>query len=123
MNGLVVDEAVNGLQALERFDELHPPPTPAIVVLDNRMPNKLVETSVSLRRGWHDVTLRYRARTGHFHVYLFWTPPGASREIVPTEFLRPHGTGGPPQEPFPKRGASALEGRVHELSENGERPG
>jgi 4-amino-4-deoxy-L-arabinose transferase-like glycosyltransferase len=92
-------------------------------VLANRMPNKLVETSVSLRRGWHDVTLRYRARTGHFHVYLFWTPPGASREIVPTEFLRPHGTGGPPQEPFPKRGASALEGRVQELSENGELPG
>ncbi|MCW2856895.1 MAG: two component, sigma54 specific, transcriptional regulator, Fis family [Marmoricola sp.] len=38
MNGLVVDEAADGTQALARFDELNPPPDPAAVVLDNRMP-------------------------------------------------------------------------------------
>ena len=34
----VVTEAEDGPQALERFYELNPPPVPAIVLLDNRMP-------------------------------------------------------------------------------------
>ena len=34
----VVDEAEDGPQALERFYELNPPPIPAVVLLDNRMP-------------------------------------------------------------------------------------
>jgi len=34
----VVDEAEDGPQALERFNELNPPPIPSVVLLDNRMP-------------------------------------------------------------------------------------
>ena len=34
----VIDEAEDGPQALERFHALNPPPVPAIVLLDNRMP-------------------------------------------------------------------------------------
>ena len=34
----VVDEAEDGPQALERFTDLNPPPIPAVVLLDNRMP-------------------------------------------------------------------------------------
>lgn len=34
----VVDEAEDGPQALERFQELNPPPIPSVVLLDNRMP-------------------------------------------------------------------------------------
>ena len=34
----VVDEAEDGPQALERFSDLNPPPVPAVVLLDNRMP-------------------------------------------------------------------------------------
>jgi CheY-like chemotaxis protein len=34
----VVDEAADGTQALERFQELNPPPIPTVVLLDNRMP-------------------------------------------------------------------------------------
>ena len=34
----VVDEAADGPQALERFTDLNPPPIPAVVLLDNRMP-------------------------------------------------------------------------------------
>jgi two-component system, chemotaxis family, chemotaxis protein CheY len=34
----VVDEAEDGSQALERFQELNPPPVPSVVLLDNRMP-------------------------------------------------------------------------------------
>jgi len=38
MDGLKVNFAADGLQALERYAELNPPPQPAVVVLDNRMP-------------------------------------------------------------------------------------
>ena len=39
LNGLeVVDEAADGTEALLRFTALDPPPTPSVVVLDNRMP-------------------------------------------------------------------------------------
>ncbi len=34
----VINEAADGSQALERFDELNPPPIPSVVLLDNRMP-------------------------------------------------------------------------------------
>ena len=34
----VVDEAEDGPQALERFNDLNPPPIPSVVLLDNRMP-------------------------------------------------------------------------------------
>jgi two-component system chemotaxis response regulator CheY len=38
MDGMQVNEAADGTQALERFVELNPPPQPSVVVLDNRMP-------------------------------------------------------------------------------------
>jgi len=38
MDGIQVNEAVDGPQALGQFAELNPPPQPAVVVLDNRMP-------------------------------------------------------------------------------------
>lgn len=38
MDGLAVDEAADGAQALERYAEMNPPPQPTVVVLDNRMP-------------------------------------------------------------------------------------
>ncbi len=34
----VVGEAVNGAEAVARYAELDPPPDPAVVLLDNRMP-------------------------------------------------------------------------------------
>jgi two-component system, chemotaxis family, chemotaxis protein CheY len=34
----VAEEAGDGPQALERYGELNPPPVPAVVLLDNRMP-------------------------------------------------------------------------------------
>lgn len=34
----VVDEAIDGLDALERYYELDPPPIPSAVLLDHRMP-------------------------------------------------------------------------------------
>ena len=38
IDGLTVVEAADGAEALERYFSLNPPPVPAVVVLDNRMP-------------------------------------------------------------------------------------
>lgn len=38
MDGLQVNEAADGTQALAQYAELNPPPQPSVVVLDNRMP-------------------------------------------------------------------------------------
>jgi CheY-like chemotaxis protein len=35
---LVVEEAVDGPEALEIFERLNPPPVPTVIVLDSRMP-------------------------------------------------------------------------------------
>ena len=92
-------------------------------IVDNRTPNELVERSMRLRRGWHDVRLRYRAVTGGFHVYLYWTPPGGERGIVRTEYLRPRGTGGwPGVVPSGQTVPDALDERLRKLSEEGELP-
>jgi CheY-like chemotaxis protein len=34
----VVEEAIDGIEALTAIDRLDPPPTPSVLVLDNRMP-------------------------------------------------------------------------------------
>ncbi|WP_460809782.1 response regulator transcription factor [Nocardioides salsibiostraticola] len=38
LDGLEVVEAANGTEALEQYFALAPPPVPAVVILDNRMP-------------------------------------------------------------------------------------
>ncbi|TKJ28965.1 MAG: hypothetical protein CEE40_10205 [Chloroflexi bacterium B3_Chlor] len=42
-----------------------------------------------LESGLHDVGVRYAARTAYLEVYLYWTPPGGGREMVPPEVLFP----------------------------------
>ncbi len=34
----IVGEAADGAQAVAQYEELHPPPVPSVVLLDNRMP-------------------------------------------------------------------------------------
>ena len=57
----VVEEAVDGLDALRVVDELNPPPVPTVVVLDNMMP-----TMTGLQ-----VAELIRQRTPHQHIVLF----------------------------------------------------
>ena len=44
---------------------------------------------VELESGLHDIGVRYAARTAYLEVYLYWTPPGGGREMVPPEVLFP----------------------------------
>ena len=57
----VVEEAVDGLDALRVVEELNPPPVPTVVVLDNMMPTMT---------GLHVAAL-IRQRTPHQHIVLF----------------------------------------------------
>jgi hypothetical protein len=45
---------------------------------------------VVLEAGWHDLRLRYAYGGGEFSgVQVFWTPPGAGKQSIPTELMRP----------------------------------
>jgi two-component system, chemotaxis family, chemotaxis protein CheY len=57
----VVEEAIDGLDALRALDELNPPPIPTVVVLDNLMP---AMTGL-------EVAKRILERTPHQHIVLF----------------------------------------------------
>ena len=70
------------------------------------------EGQVLLARGWHALEVLYQARGDYSQVYLYWTPPGGARELVPQEALRPSSPGpgetAPPPEPPVAKGAAAL---------------
>jgi 4-amino-4-deoxy-L-arabinose transferase-like glycosyltransferase len=47
------------------------------------------QATLGLMAGYHHLRVRYAARTDHMYLNLYWTPPGASREIIPPEVLFP----------------------------------
>jgi 4-amino-4-deoxy-L-arabinose transferase-like glycosyltransferase len=47
------------------------------------------QKGILLSEGYHDVRVRYAARTDHMFINLYWTPPGETREIIPPEVLFP----------------------------------
>ncbi len=47
------------------------------------------QATLDLKVGYHDLRVRYAARTDHMYLNLYWTPPGGSREIIPSEVLFP----------------------------------
>ncbi len=73
---------------LESIDDSH-------LYIDGRLvveatePNVYREGSVELTAGFHDIRLRYTDRSSHSHINLYWTPPGQSHQIVPSQNLYP----------------------------------
>jgi hypothetical protein len=63
-------------------------------VVENRLVNASVEGHIQLEKGWHPIEVRYQAQRDYSQVFLYWTPPGGTRELVPQEALRPPGPGG-----------------------------
>lgn len=68
-------------------------------IVVNREPNRYEEGSAELEQGWHAIEVCYRAIHEYSQVYLYWTPPGRTRELIPTVVLRPPGPGGRVREP------------------------
>jgi hypothetical protein len=58
-------------------------------IIDNQQKNSMAQAKLDLTAGYHDVKLHYRDEDGYSHMYLYWTPPGGKREIIPTENLYP----------------------------------
>lgn len=60
------------------------------VVVDNPEGRTTVENRASFKKGWHDITVFFSDKTGSTHIYLYWTPPGASeRELIPPRYFSP----------------------------------
>ncbi|MCW1970518.1 MAG: PA14 domain-containing protein [Anaerolineae bacterium] len=59
------------------------------VLIDNRQSGAFVDGRVTLDKGWHEVNLRFADRTSYTRVYLYWTPPGGAREVLPARYLLP----------------------------------
>jgi len=47
------------------------------------------EAAVDLAPGFQTIRVRYVDRTSYTHIYLYWTPPGGDREIIPQKVLFP----------------------------------
>jgi hypothetical protein len=49
----------------------------------------LVDGDIELRRGWHELRIRFVDVTDFSYVTAFWQPPGAERSPIPPSALRP----------------------------------
>jgi streptogramin lyase/4-amino-4-deoxy-L-arabinose transferase-like glycosyltransferase len=58
-------------------------------VVSSTEPNIYAEDSSDLTQGLHDIRIRYSDRTDHTHINLYWTPPGAGQQPVPSAALFP----------------------------------
>jgi hypothetical protein len=58
-------------------------------VVDNPEGRTSITGSASLSQGWHDVQIDFSDRTSGTQIYLYWTPPGGERELVPPRYLSP----------------------------------
>jgi sugar lactone lactonase YvrE len=58
-------------------------------VIVNLRENNVVEAQLTLAAGWHDLRLLFIDAAGYSHMYLYWTPPGRGRSIIPSAFLWP----------------------------------
>ncbi|MBP7599702.1 MAG: glycosyltransferase family 39 protein [Thermoflexales bacterium] len=59
------------------------------LIIENRSDGAPVNATLTLTQGWHDIRLRFSDRTGGTNMYLYWTPPGGKREIIPFRYLAP----------------------------------
>ena len=60
------------------------------LVLTNDRRNQYEDGEVTLTAGRHPIRVRFRDLDSASHIYLFWTPPGQSRHIIPGQYLYPH---------------------------------
>lgn len=58
-------------------------------VTSSPLPNQYQEGSIELTEGFHDIRLRFADRTDHTHINLYWAPPFAGQQPVPSEVLFP----------------------------------
>ena len=58
------------------------------LLIDNQTKsNKTV--NITLEKGWHPIKVQFVDYTSHTQIYLYWTPPGGTRQIIPATHLMP----------------------------------
>jgi DNA-binding beta-propeller fold protein YncE/4-amino-4-deoxy-L-arabinose transferase-like glycosyltransferase len=82
-------------------------------LLDAPDNGEYAEATVVLTEGLHDIQVRFADKTGRSQIYLYWTPPGSSQQIIPTERLYPPQGDYPEMPPPPP---SAAESAALELT-------
>jgi sugar lactone lactonase YvrE len=58
-------------------------------IINNGAINNMMESSQTLKAGWHDIKLLYTDGDQSSHMYLYWVPPGRGRSKIPAAFLFP----------------------------------
>jgi 4-amino-4-deoxy-L-arabinose transferase-like glycosyltransferase len=64
------------------------------LVVENTVSNREASCTLQLDAGCHDLKLRFLDSDNRSHIYLYWTPPGSSREFIPQERLFPPAVAG-----------------------------
>ncbi|MBC7248920.1 MAG: glycosyltransferase family 39 protein [Anaerolineae bacterium] len=59
------------------------------LLIENTTPNREVSRTIQLDAGRHDLKLRFLDAGDRSHIYLYWTPPGGFRELIPSDRLLP----------------------------------
>lgn len=68
-----------------------------MVVENGKGTGEYAEGALNLTAGFHDIRIRFLDQTGNTFINLFWTPPGGSRQALPTELMFP------PQGSYPDK--------------------
>jgi hypothetical protein len=58
-----------------------------ILIVDNQTPNLYQGKSLDLSEGFHKIKIRYADLTSATHINLYWKPPNADLQNIPTEVL------------------------------------
>jgi uncharacterized membrane protein len=58
-----------------------------ILIVDNQTPNLYQGKSLDLSEGFHKIEIRYADLTSATHINLYWKPPNADLQNIPTEVL------------------------------------
>ncbi|MGI5835940.1 MAG: PA14 domain-containing protein [Chloroflexota bacterium] len=76
-----------------------------LVVTNEGANRQMIEGTVHLDEGLHDIAVRFFDESGHSFLRVYWTPPGGQRELLPRERLYPpqgaYRTSTPAKEPLP----------------------
>ena len=61
------------------------------LVVDTVDPETQAQGTVHLEAGRHGLRLEFLDHLNNSQIHLYWTPPGAGRELVPSDVLSPYG--------------------------------
>jgi len=59
------------------------------LIVNATIPNEIMEASLTLEAGLHDLRLRYLDNVSRSRLHLYWMPPSGFFEPIPTQYLWP----------------------------------